>query len=831
MPKPSDRQSAKAHENARTAAKETPRGAGPEPAPRYDFKAIEARWKAFWQKEKVFAFDPKAGPIFTINTPPPYPTGELHPGHLLNWSYIDFVARYKRMRGFAVNFPQGWDVHGLPTESKVETWKGKKSGEVGRELWVKWCEEWTDTYIKAMKEGFIDLGLSTDWSLEYKTSLPGYMRMVQLSFLAALEKGFAYRGRHPVNWCPSCRTAISDAEVDYQEREGKIWNIRFDLAGGGSVVIATTRPELLCACVAMSAHPDDERYKGVIGRRAIVPLFGQEVEIFANDRVDPQFGTGIMMTCTFGDKEDADLVIQHELPIIDAVNEKGEMTEVARKYQGLTTAEARKIIVEDLRKEGFLLKEEKLVQSVGGCWRCKHPIEILNKEQWFMRALQFREKVIEETKKCRWFPEWMSKRQVQWAEGLKWDWVISRQKTYGTPIPVWYCDRCNEVIPAEEDELPVDPSLKEKRCPKCRCKLRGETDTMDTWMDSSMTNYWHAGWPQEGWEQKFPASLQPNGAEIIRTWDYYLMLRSLMLTGKPPYRDVLINGWVTDETGQKMSKSLGNYTPASEIMKKYGADAVRYWVARSVHGSDYPFNWKDLEHASRFFNKFYNIFSFFAMAMEKAGRANIKHPEELVDNDPESIELADRALLSKLNRLIEKATADLENYRWPMLDLETFIWFDLADYYLEMIKFRIYRNHKAGQALWTLHTALLKLTQMLAPFAPFIAEELYQRHFRKYFNEKSVHLTKWPVADRDMINEAAEELYEKAKDVIAAVRHYKSENRLPLNAPLKEVVIEEHELESLADALAGTLKIESLVFGPAEGFRTERFNIGISVNR
>jgi len=829
MPKKAE---AKKPEKKSEANIAVPRGHAPEPQKKFDPKAIEAKWKEFWQKEKIFSFNRKPNqPVFTIDTPPPYPTGELHPGHLFNWSYIDFVARYKRMQGFAVHFPQGWDVHGLPTESKVEKWKGKKSGEVTRDIWVKWCEEWTEKYIKGMKEGFTDMGISMDWALEYQTSMPEYMRMVQLSFLKTLEKGFAYRGRHPVNWCPSCRTAISDAEVEYQEREGKMFHIKFNIGGGGSVVIATTRPELLPACVAMSAHPDDERYKNVVGRRAIVPLFSQEVEILASDKVDPSFGTGLMMTCTFGDKEDVDLVIKHELPIIDVVDEKGQMTAVARKYQGLTTAEAKKVIVADLEKEGRLLKEEKLQQSVGGCWRCKHPIEILNKEQWFMRAMQFREKVIEETKKVRWIPEWMSKRQVQWAEGLKWDWVISRQKVYGTPIPVWYCDKCNDIIPAEEKELPVDPSLKEKKCPKCKSRLRGETDTMDTWMDSSVSNYWHAGWPNEGWEAKIPASLQPNGAEIIRTWDYYLMLRSLMLTEKPSYKEVLINGWVTDETGQKMSKSLGNYTPVSEIMKRSSADAIRYWVSRSTAGTDYPFNWKDLEHASRFYNKLYNMFSFFNMAMDKAGKSATKHPEELVEYDSDTIELADRAVLSKLNRLIESATKDLESYRWPMLDIETFVWFDLADYYLEMIKFRIYQSHKAGQALWTLYTCLLKVTQLMAPFAPFIAEELYQHYFRRFVGEPSVHLTKWPQADKDLMSEAAEELYEKAKDVIAAVRQYKTTNKLPLNAPLKEVVIEESELESLADALRGTLKIETLVFGPAEGFRTEKFNIGIVVNK
>jgi valyl-tRNA synthetase len=802
--------------------------------PRYDPRAAEAKWKEFWLKKKIFKFDPNRGPIFSIDTPPPYPTGEAHPGYILNWGYIDFIARYKRMRGFAVHFPQGWDVHGLPTESKVEKTKGKKSSEVPRDQWVKWCEEWTEKYIELLKADFQNLGFSIDWSLEYKTSLPDYVAMVQRSFVRHFNKHLAYRGRHPVNWCTNCRTAIADAEVEYQEKKGKFYHIKFAIAGakaGEEVIIATTRPELLPACVAMAVNPDDDRYQHLVEKRAVVPLFGQEVRILGSEAVKPEFGTGIMMICSFGDKQDVTDIMKHGLPIIDAIDGSGKMTSAARKFQGLTVKEAKECIAKDLNEQGLLVKEENIDQNVGTCWRCKHPIEILNKEQWFLRAVEFKEKVIAETHKCTWWPEHMKLRLINWATSMSWDWVISRQKVYGTPFPIWYCDRCGEIIAADESELPLDPVQKEKRCPKCKIIMRPEHDTMDTWMDSSMSTYWHAQWPKPGWERFVPASLQPNGAEIIRTWDYYLLLRSLMLENKPAFENLMINGWVTDETGEKMSKSLGNYTALPEMLKRTYADAVRYWASRSIVGSDVPFTWKEIQHAEKFYTKLYNILQFLNMGLDKTGMAEIKSLDELVENRPDSIEVLDRWILSKLQRLIEESTKALDNYAFPTTDIEMFIWHEVADYYIEMVKWRIYEGKKAGQALWVLAKVLEASIKLLAPFAPFITEEIYQSFFKRFEKTESIHISKWPEPDTKLLNEDAEKLAEMAKDIVAAIRQYKMANKLPLNAPLAQVTIEEPEIAPIADDLKGTLKIAEIKVGQADEIRTEKLKIGISIQK
>jgi len=812
-----------------------PKKSSDKPTPnRYDPKAAEEKWRVFWRDNNIYKYDPMAGKTFTINTPPPYPSGDFHAGNFLNWCYFDFVARYKRMRGFAVHFPQGWDVHGLPIEAKVEQWKGKKSSEVPRNTWVTWCNDWTGQHIERMKNMMNVFGMSINWAFEYRTSDPEYIKMIQLSFLMLLEKGYAYRGKHPVNWCTNCRTAISDAEVEYQERVTGFYDLKFQLAGGGEIVIATTRPELLPACVGIAVHPDDDRYQDIINRRAVVPLFGQEVEIFASDAVDPKFGSGIVMICSFGDKQDVDWILKHGLPVIDAIDGNGKMTEAAGKHQGIDSIDARWQILSDLEKEGFLLEKKKLNQRFGSCWRCKKPIEILNKEQWFVRATQMKERLIEETKKCSWWPDYAKIHQIQWADSMKWDWCVSRQKVYGTPIPVWYCDDCNEIIPAEEKDLPVVPQEKEKKCTKCGKKARGEKDQFDTWMDSSMTNYWHAGWPKKGWENLIPASLQPNGIDIIRTWDYYLMLRSLMISGKPSYQNVMINGMTLGEDGRKMSKSIGNYVNMSDVSKETYADAARYWIARSTVGSDVPFSWKEIKHGERFFTKIFNMCQFFNLGFEKAmeGREN---PDELIGANLKNLQQTDRWILTKLQKLIQKATDDFEKYSFNILDAETFLWHEFADYYLEMIKHRTYNEDDATRAaaIWTSYKVLSTAMRLIAPFAPYITEEIYQNYFKKYEEAESIHSAKWPEADEDLTDNDAEHIGDLAKEIVAAVRQFKTENKMSMNAVLNELIIENDEVEPVLDDLKGTLKISTIKTGHLEGEKdiiyTEKSKIGLKI--
>ncbi|HIP62629.1 MAG TPA: valine--tRNA ligase, partial [Archaeoglobus profundus] len=432
----------------------------------YKVHEIEEKWLKLW-KEDMYYFDWNSKkPHFIIDTPPPYPTGSFHIGNVLNWCYIDFIARYKRMKGYEVMFPQGWDCHGLPTEVKVEELYGISKNDIPREEFRKLCIEFTKKNIEKMKNTMKRLGFSIDWSKEYITMYPDYYKKTQLSFVRMYNKGLIYKGYHPVIFCPRCETTIALAEIEYKKGKTKLNYIRFG-DDENSVVIATTRPELIPACVAIAVHPEDERYKHLIGKKVKVPIVNYEVQIIADEDVDPNFGTGIVMICTFGDKQDVKWWKKHNLPLRTIINKNGRLNEKAGKYAGLTTIEAREKILEDLKAEGRLIKQEEIEQNVGVCWRCKTPVEIIVEEQWFVKV--DKEKVLEAARKIKWVPEHMFSRLESWVKGMEWDWVISRQRIFATPIPVWYCKKCKAVIVAKEEWLPVDPTKDQppEPCPKC----------------------------------------------------------------------------------------------------------------------------------------------------------------------------------------------------------------------------------------------------------------------------------------------------------------------------------------------------------------------------
>ena len=428
----------------------------------YDSEEVEKRWQSIWRDEDNY-FDPiSPKPRFIIDTPPPYPTGNFHIGNALNWCYIDFIARYKRMRGYNVMFPQGWDCHGLPTEVKVEETYGITKNDVPREKFREMCRDLTLANIKKMRVTMRRLGFSTDWSHEYITMLPEYYRKTQASFLKMLKAGDIYQSEHPVNFCTRCETAIAFAEVNYTPRTTRLNYFDFD-----GVEIATTRPELLAACVAVAVHPDDERYRDLAGKRLTVPIFGHQVPVIEDAAVDPGFGSGAVMICTFGDKTDVYWWKQHKLDLRKAIDRKGVMTAVAGPYAGMSSEACRKAILRDMEKAGILKRQEELEQRVGTCWRCKTPIEILSERQWFVKV--HRDQILETARQISWTPEHMFTRMENWAQSMEWDWCISRQRIFATPIPVWFCASCGEmVLPALED-LPIDPTVDKPKtpCPKC----------------------------------------------------------------------------------------------------------------------------------------------------------------------------------------------------------------------------------------------------------------------------------------------------------------------------------------------------------------------------
>ncbi len=773
----------------------------------YDIEEVERRWQDTWRDEDNY-FDPgSTKPRFIIDTPPPYPTGNFHIGNALNWCYIDFIARYKRMRGFNVMFPQGWDCHGLPTEVKVEETYGITKNDVSREKFREMCRDLTVGNIEKMRATMRRLGFSVDWSHEYITMLPEYFKKTQASFLQMLKAGDIYQSEHPVNFCTRCETAIAFAEVNYVPRTTTLNYFDFD-----GIEIATTRPELLAACVAVAVHPDDERYRGMKGKRLVVPIFGHQVPIIEDVAVDPEFGSGAVMICTFGDKTDVYWWKQHHLELRKAIDRKGVMTAIAGPYVGMSSGACREAILRDMEKAGILSRQEELEQRVGTCWRCKTPIEILSERQWFVKI--HRDDIMDAARKISWSPEHMFARLENWAESMEWDWCISRQRIFATPIPVWFCDACGEMILPASEDLPIDPTVDTPKTPCPRCggtEFTGEKDVLDTWMDSSISVLHVTGWDgEDGKPPLFPAQLRPQGHDIIRTWAFYTILRAKALVGSHPWDQILINGMVLGEDGFKMSKSRNNIISPEEIVGTYGADALRQWGAGgATTGSDIMFNWNDVVAASRFQTKLWNIFRFV-----------MGHLEREADPEAPVTELTDRWLLVRLSDTVAEVTDAMEEYQFDraLREIREFAWNTLADDYIEITKGRLYAEESSrASACSALRTTMDVLCRLLAPIIPHFAEECYHN-----LTGRSVHKEAWPDFAYD--DDEARRHGDLLVKTVAELRRYKHDRGMALNAPLGHVMIYAPEpVDDAGDAgralaadarwSTGTPRLEEVVSG------------------
>lgn len=751
----------------------------------YNAAEIEMKWMNTWDLS-MYHFDwaDHTRPQYIIDTPPPYPTGNFHIGNALNWCYIDFVARYKRMRGFNVMFPQGWDCHGLPTEVKVEETHHITKNQVPRAEFRKMCEELTHGNIIKMRDTMKRLGFSNDWSNEFITMEPSYYVKTQRSFLKMFEKDYVYHEEHPVNWCPRCETAIALAEVEYRANTTKLNFLYFPLAEDENekVHIATTRPELLCACAAVAVNPEDERYGKFVGKELTVPIFGQNVPVIADADVDAAFGTGAVMICTFGDKQDIRWTKTHHLKITKAIDRNGKMTAAAGKYEGMSIPECKANIIEDLRCSGFLYDQQDLDQNVGLCWRCKTPIEILSEMQWFVKVKP--QEILSAADQIHWIPEYMKVRLENWTKTMEWDWCISRQRIFATPIPVWYCNKCNDVLIAADDWLPIDPTQEKPpvSCPNCGADdFRGETDVFDTWMDSSLTALHVSGWDSDH-ELRLPTQIRPQGHDIIRTWAFYTILRAEAIENKIPWETIMINGMVLGPDGHKMSKSLGNIISPEDVLVEHSADAFRQWGALGGSiGSDVMFRWNDVVSASRLIQKVWNIYRFSLSTLNGFGAS------EAAAFNVSELKQIDYWLLSKLNGVIAETTAAMEECRFDdaFKAIRIFAWETLADNYIELVKGRLYGQDATGKAAaqFTLFTAVSAVAKLLAPFTPFLAEEMYSR-----LGDGSVHQQGWP-EPIDGLPADADKKGELIKSITGAIRCYKSDHKMALNAPLKKIEI------------------------------------------
>ncbi len=801
---------------------------------KYDPKISEKRWAEYWEDEKVFAFDPDdtEREIYSIDTPPPTVSGRMHLGHSFSYSQQDFIARFKRMKGFNVFYPYGTDDNGLATERLVERINKVRSKDMKREEFIRLCLKTLETERPLFVQDWKNLGVSCDFSIFYSTINDHCRKISQKSFIDLYKDGREYRKEAPTMWCPECQTAIAQVELEDKELGSTFNDIVFKV-GDEELIIATTRPELLPSCVAIFFHPDDDRYMKYAGKKAKVPLFDMEVPILMDERADPEKGTGIVMCCTFGDQTDIEWYKAHKLPLRMSLTKDGHMNSRAGKYEGMKAKEARHAIIEDLKAAGLLKGQEPIQHMVNVHERCGTPIEIMNTKQWFIRYLDLKDKFLEAGAEMTWYPEHMRVRLDHWINGLQWDWCISRQRHFGVPFPTWYCEKCDEVILAEEKDLPIDPMEDEApvaSCPKCgHSKFRPEKDVLDTWATSSLSPFLAIeqmkGTPN--YKKLFPMDLRPQAHDIITFWLFNTLVKSQLHHDKNPWKNVMISGFALDPHGKKMSKSKGYTIAPQDMIDKFSADALRFWAAGSKLGEDLPFQEKDLVTGKKMTTKMWNASKFALMHLE--------------DFKYDNIELApmDKWVLSKLQRLIDSCTETFERYEYSKAkqDTEQFLWNVFCDNYLEIVKDRLYnpeKYHKEARrsAQFGLYETLLNILKLLAPILPFITEEIYQLYFAEKEGKKSIHISAWPAFDQDYIDEAAEKAGDLAVDIISAVRKFKSEKQMSLKAELEQLIIDcsaddRKLIETVIPDIMATTRAKDIVFGKADIEASEKVRIGI----
>lgn len=763
-------------------------------AKKYHPEEAEAKWQKFWEETGVYKFDSEGvGQIFSIDTPPPTVSGAIHIGHIYSYTHTEIIARYSRMRGYRVFYPFGFDDNGLPTERLVEKEIGMKAQELDRKEYTQHCLQITEKYEADFKELWQSMGFSVDWDLEYSTIDEKSQQISQLSFLDLYHKKRAYRAKNPVIWCSECRTSIAQAEIEVKEKKTKLNFILFSTTTGEDLAIATTRPELLPACVAVFVHPQDQRYLHLIGKNAINPLTGEEIKIIIDEEVEIDKGTGAVMCCTFGDQQDIIWWKRYQLSLKEIINESGEIR--TGRYSGMKLVEARKAILADLRSIDRLIKQQEITHQVAHHERCGQPIEFLSSEQWFIKIMDKKTEFLKLADQINWYPANMKYRYLDWVKNLEWDWCISRQRYFGVPFPIWYCEDCGEIIPASTEELPINP-LESKPKQPCKCgskKFIPEKDVMDTWATSSVTPLINADW-QGSTKTKYPIlpmSLRPQAHEIIRTWAFYTIVKSYYHFNQVPWKDIMISGFVMAKKGEKISKSKGNSKNSPrELIQKYSADVIRLWSSQAKLGTDIFFTEDELKNNSRLPIKLWN-----------AARFVLGHLKDFSQTPEIKYELMDQWMLLKMSQIHHQVSEALERYQISQARaiLDKFFWNDFCDNYLEIVKERLYKPDLRGEekrlsAQQSLYQILLNILKMYAIYMPHITEEIYQSYFRDQEQKISIHLLNWNKYSKLNFSKyfSSIDLNERGDEFIniaAMVRKFKSENALSLGAEITMLTI------------------------------------------
>lgn len=749
----------------------------------YDPTAIEEQTYAKWMGRKYFhAEADRSKKPFTIVIPPPNVTGKLHMGHALDETLQDILIRYKRMQGYNALWIPGTDHASISTEVKVTNQlreEGIDKQELGREGFLKRAWQWKEEYGGAIINQLKKLGSSCDWDRERFTMDEGCSEAVLEVFIRLYEKGYIYKGSRIINWCPVCKTSISDAEVEHEEQAGHFWHINYPVAdGSGYVEIATTRPETMLGDTAVAVNPEDERYRHLIGKTLKLPLTDREIPVIADPYVDREFGTGCVKITPAHDPNDFEVGRRHDLPEINIMNDDATIC-CPGKYHGMDRYEARRAMVKDLEEQGLLVKVEDHTHNVGTHDRCGTTVEPLIKQQWFVKMEELAKPAVEAVKngELTFVPERFDKIYLHWLENIR-DWCISRQLWWGHRIPAYYCDECGEIVVAKEA-----PSV----CPKCGCThLTQDEDTLDTWFSSALWPFSTLGWPKqtEDLEYFYPTDVLVTGYDIIFFWVIRMVFSGYEQTGKSPFHHVLIHGLVRDSMGRKMSKSLGNGIDPLEIISEYGADALRLTlVTGNAPGNDMRFYMERVKSSRNFANKVWNASRFIMMNLED---------QKVAEADPAALTAADRWILSRVNHLAKEVTNNMDSFELGIAvqKIYDFIWDEFCDWYIEMVKPRLWNREDTSKeaALWTLKQVLIHALKMLHPYMPFITEEI----FCNLSEEESIMISSWPEYREEWNFAAEEHAISMIKEAVRGIRNVRTDMNVPNSKKATVYVVSEN---------------------------------------
>lgn len=763
---------------------------------KYDPGERETYWKRVWEERKTYRHDAASTKEpFVIDTPPPTMSGKMHVGHSYSYSQTDFIARYKRMSGFEVVYPFGTDDNGVATERMIEKMHKVRSNRMRRDEFVQLCAQTVDELRPDFVDDWKRIGVSCDFDLFYSTIRDDVRALSQKRFLELVRSGRAYRKQAPMIWDPKLQTALSQTELEDKELESFFCDIIFKTKDEHDVLIGTTRPEMLSACVAVFVHPEDDRWSHLLDEELTVPVYGHEVRVMADERVDPEKGTGIVMCCTFGDLTDIEWYRQYDLPLRIAITKDGKMSELAGPYANLTIKEAREKIIEDMEASGELVSKKRITHTVNVGERSGVEVEILETPQWFIKVLDRKQELERAADSIDWKPPHMRVRFDNWNAGLQWDWCVSRQRFFGVPIPVWYNENGEAVLP-DDEELPVDPMAHKPKGFR-DVELTAETDVLDTWATSSLTpmivrSLLEDDDPANRW----PLDLRPQAHDIITFWLYNSVIRGLEHEGSAPWKTAAISGWVLDPKGRKMSKSKGNVIAPRDMIGKYSADALRYAASIVKLGDDAPFQDKDVQMGYKTATKLFNAVKFAIMHLEQA-------PEDSFEAKPEK--LVDRWLRVKLAKTLADYTLSFEQYAYDKARAaaDRFFWDVLTDNYIEFAKHRLY-DESDSSAYATLKEATLAAIKLYAPIMPFVTEEVF--HYYEFEAAESVHTTTLPQLDVSDVE--AERKGDLLASIISDVRKRKSEAQVSMRKEVSELTLTlpAEELELLDDEVQEEIK-------------------------